>query len=171
MTVKELADQLGITKTTVKRYIERCNVKVYRNSSGTIELDEFAVKAITKAFMDKQAERVTERVSQQTHNSVVGDVTVYQAHIKTLEDEIFTLRQLLESERQRAKEALDEADRRCASQLDVKDEQIKNLTVLLNHQQQLHVASLAALPKPNSKKSFFARIFHQKKDSDHIESL
>ena len=109
-TIKQIADELGVSKTAVRKKIENLGLQSsLRKNGNQFAIDEIQEKLIKQAFSGSETE--TKNANQaQTENHVVSDlVAVLQTRISVLKAE-----------------------------LEAKDRQIEKLQMLLDQEQQLH---------------------------------
>ena len=152
-TIKQIADELGVSKTAVRKKIENLGLQSsLRKNGNQFAIDEHQEALIKQAFSEKSQTEI-ENQSQtktQTENHEVGDlVCVLQATIDTLQ-----------------------------GQLEVKDRQIEKLTEALVAAQQtaaaaqaLHAGTIqqqllsgeaeADQQEPEQKRGWFDRIFRR----------
>ena len=121
-TIKQIADELGVSKTAVRKKIENLGLQSsLRKNGNQFAIDEIQEKLIKQAFSGNKTE--TENANQsQTENHEVSDlVSVLQTTISVLKAE-----------------------------LEAKDRQIEKLQMLLDQEQQLHALTaqqIKALPE------------------------
>ena len=112
-TIKQIADELGVSKTAVRKKIENLGLQSsLRKNGNQFAIDEHQEALIKRAFSEKsQTETETKNANQsQTENHEVSDlVSVLQTTISVLKAE-----------------------------LEAKDRQIEKLQMLLDQEQQLH---------------------------------
>ena len=124
-TIKQIADELGVSKTAVRKKIENLGLQSsLRKNGNQFAIDEHQEALIKQAFFEKTQTEI-ENQSQtktQTENREVGDlVCVLQTTISVLKAE-----------------------------LEAKDRQIEKLQMLLDQEQQLHaltVQQIKVLPE------------------------
>lgn len=112
-TIKQIADELGVSKTAVRKKIENLGLQSsLRKNGNQFAIDEHQEALIKQAFFEKTQTEI-ENQSQtktQTENHEVSDlVSVLQTTISVLKAE-----------------------------LEAKDRQIEKLQMLLDQEQQLH---------------------------------
>lgn len=96
MTVKQLADELGINKQRVYRYIKKCITGVHHDS-GVIYLNETQVEQVKQHFT------VSDDAYRDAHHDVSSDAVMMQYLMKQNEDlmrQVETLQRLLDQEQQ-----------------------------------------------------------------------
>ena len=160
MTIKQLADVLGVSKTAIRKYLTtefRANY-VETTANKVILISETGCKLITESLQKSAnlAETTANQFAETTENT--ANITIPLVVWNTLQE------QLQEKDQQ-----LKEKDR----QLAVKDEQINNLTEAnkaqaqsINadrHNELLETAQLQ-LEAPGKKDSWFARFFGKNKE-------
>lgn len=141
-TIKEVADQLGISKQRVYRYyIKNCISDVHQTTSP-IQLSDAVVSEILQHFTEKTASSDAHHDAHQTASSDTVSDAVYDA----------LLRQLEEKDRQLA----------------AKDQQISDLIEKLDQEQKLHAMTQnkvlmleedTSKPKEEKSAGIFAKIF------------
>lgn len=115
-TLKQIADELGIDKQKVYRYIKKHHINDAHHDAGVMYFDEAVENAIKSHFFNNDASSDAHHEAHQTaSNEVVNDAVLMQL-IDAYKDLISTLK----------------------DQLAKKDEQIKDLKQLLDQEQQLH---------------------------------
>lgn len=133
MTIKELADSLGVSKTTVRKYMDEDFRAKYteKGENGVIFIVQEGCARIaeTTANIPQTPQFTANQFSETPQTSVSsGVVALLQATIDTLQQQLAT------------KDA----------QLATKDAQIANLQQLLDQEQKLHLRTQQAqLPAPN----------------------
>lgn len=135
-TLKQLADELGVDKQKIYRFVKKIDIPASSEVKQTKYYDETAQKLIKAQF-----NRIT------TSNERCGEAH-QKAHQKTGESLI--LEQLIKELEVKNKQIKDQND-----QLIAKDKQLENLQKLLDQEQQLHFATqqklkLLEAPKENS---------------------
>lgn len=76
-TIKQLADELNVSKTTVRRYVKKLRLHTEVDQSGITLLDADAVNLISAAI-NQRAEHDTETPEQVHQNSGTGKDLQYQ---------------------------------------------------------------------------------------------
>ena len=150
-TIRQIADEIGVSKTAVNKQIANLGLRSgLRKNGNQFAIDEHQEALIKQAFSEKSQTEI-ENQSQtktQTENHEVGDlVCVLQATIDTLQG------QLEVKDRQIAKltEALVAAQQTAAA--------AQALHAGTMKQQLLSGASGADQQEPEQKKSWFSKIF------------
>lgn len=94
-TLKEIADELGIDKQKVYRYVKKNHISEVLQSASVKQYDEVAQKQIKQHFLENNH-------INETHQNHIND-TVFDALLKQLEEkdkQIETLQRLLDQEQQ-----------------------------------------------------------------------
>ena len=142
-TIRQIADEIGVSKTAVSKQIENLGLRSsLRKNGNQFAIDEHQEALIKQAFSEKS------QTKTQTENHEVGDlVCVLQATIDTLQG------QLEVKDRQIAKltEALVAAQQTAAA--------AQALHAGTMKQQLLSGESGADQQEPEQKKSWFSKIF------------
>lgn len=132
MTIKQLADELGVSKTAIRNYMDEEFRAKYteKDRKGVITIDSDGCKVIAETFGNqcKESESSANHFPEtaentENHDNIVIPRIVWEVLQKELE------------EKNKQLEAKDK-------QLEVKDEQIRKLTELTDHAQQLHAGSI-----------------------------
>ena len=136
-TTKQIADELGVSKQQVYRYIKRHNIKEAHQENGVMYYDDAAEYLITQGFSEKSK-------SNETEQKHVNDTA--------LETVILMLQKELEAKNE---------------QLQAKDRQIEQLTSALENTtsslqaaQALHAGTLQQqleAPKAKEERRWFSR--------------
>lgn len=141
-TVKQIADELGVDKQKVYRYIKNNQIKECINES----LYEAHQKNSVKYYNEAAETLIKQGIMEKSASSEVHH-EVHQKHIKSTSNEVFLKRiEALEKE------------------LDIKNDQIDTLLRLVNQAQQLQAITEQKIKaieekEENSKKSWWSRIF------------
>lgn len=121
-TIKQIADELGVSKTAVRKKIENLGLQSsLRKNGNQFAIDEIQEKLIKQAFSGNETETKNANQSQTENHEVSDLVSVLQTTISVLKAE-----------------------------LEAKDRQIEKLQMLLDQEQQLHaltVQQIKALPE------------------------
>lgn len=113
-TIKQIADELGVSKTAVRKKIENLGLQSsLRKNGNQFAIDETQEKLIKQAFSGNQTETKNANQSQ-TENHEVSDL------VSVLETSITVLK----------------------AELEAKDRQIEKLQMLLDQEQQLHALTV-----------------------------
>ena len=109
-TIKQIADELGVSKTAVRKKIENLGLQSsLRKNGNQFAIDEIQEKLIKQAFSGNETETKNANQSQTENHEVSDLVSVLQTTISVLKAE-----------------------------LEAKDRQIEKLQMLLDQEQQLH---------------------------------
>ena len=150
-TIRQIADEIGVSKTAVNKQIANLGLRSgLRKNGNQFAIDEHQEALIKQAFLEKSQTEIANQsqTKTQTENHEVGDlVCVLQATIDTLQ-----------------------------GQLEVKDRQIEKLTEALVAAQQTAAAAQALhagtiqqqlltgeagvdQPEPEQKRGWFSKLF------------
>lgn len=124
-TTKQIADELGVSKQQVYRYIKKHCIKESRQENGTMYYDETAEKLIIQGF----SEKTESNEAEQKHTND----TAIEAVIKMLQKEL---------------EAKDKQIEELQAALKREQELHTSAQGLHAREQQLHAATLQQLPAP-----------------------
>ena len=109
-TIKQIADELGVSKTAVRKKIENLGLQSsLRKNGNQFAIDEIQEKLIKQAFSGNETETKNANQSQTENHEVSDLVSVLHTTISVLKAE-----------------------------LEAKDRQIEKLQMLLDQEQQLH---------------------------------
>ena len=109
-TIKQIADELGVSKTAVRKKIENLGLQSsLRKNGNQFEIDKIQEKLIKQAFSGNETETKNANQSQTENHEVSDLVSVLHTTISVLKAE-----------------------------LEAKDRQIEKLQMLLDQEQQLH---------------------------------
>ena len=121
-TIKQIADELGVSKTAVRKKIENLGLQSsLRKNGNQFAIDEIQEKLIKQAFSGNETETKNANQSQTENHEVSDLVSVLHTTISVLKAE-----------------------------LEAKDRQIEKLQMLLDQEQQLHaltVQQIKVLPE------------------------
>lgn len=121
-TIKQIADELGVSKTAVRKKIENLGLQSsLRKNGNQFAIDEIQEKLIKQAFSGNETETKNANQSQTENHEVSDLVSGLQTTISVLKAE-----------------------------LEAKDRQIEKLQMLLDQEQQLHaltVQQIKVLPE------------------------
>ena len=113
-TIKQIADELGVSKTAVRKKIENLGLQSsLRKNGNQFAIDKIQEKLIKQAFSGNETETKNANQSQ-TENHEVSDL------VSVLETSITVLK----------------------AELEAKDRQIEKLQMLLDQEQQLHALTV-----------------------------
>ncbi|HBL3392592.1 DUF536 domain-containing protein (plasmid) [Enterococcus faecium] len=117
-TIKELAEELGVSKTAINKKVSDENRKLWFSKTGNkFVINETGQKAIKSMFFNE---------NENSNQQLVGEKTKTETHKNANQVPELEVLSLLEQQ-------LNQKD----MQLQEKDEQIKQMQKLLDHQQQL----------------------------------
>ncbi|XTY08417.1 DUF536 domain-containing protein (plasmid) [Enterococcus faecium] len=117
-TIKELAEELGVSKTAINKKVSDKNRKLWFAKNGNkFVINETGQKAIKSMFFNE---------NENSNQQLVGEKTKTETHKNANQVPELEVLSLLEQQ-------LNQKD----MQLQEKDEQIKQMQKLLDHQQQL----------------------------------
>ena len=109
-TIRQIADEIGVSKTAVSKQIENLGLRSsLRKNGNQFAIDEIQEKLIKQAFSGNETETKNANQSQTENHEVSDLVSVLQTTISVLKAE-----------------------------LEAKDRQIEKLQMLLDQEQQLH---------------------------------
>ena len=109
-TIKQIADELGVSKTAVRKKIENLGLQSsLRKNGNQFAIDKIQEKLIKQAFSGNETETKNANQSQTENHEVSDLVSVLHTTISVLKAE-----------------------------LEAKDRQIEKLQMLLDQEQQLH---------------------------------
>lgn len=172
LSIKQIADSLGVNKLRVYRYIKANNINEAYQENGTLLYDETAVKLIISAFEEKG--ETAETVRETFHNTVkdIAADTV-DTLMKQLEEKDKQIEQLTA-----ALQSAQETQQQLATALQSAQETQQQLATALNAAQALHAGTIQGQLKekteapesgsdpleeePPPKPSFFGRLFGRK---------
>lgn len=126
-TTRQIADELGVSKQQVYRYIKRHNIKEARQENGVMHYDETAESLIKQGF----SQNTTSNEAEQKH---IND-TAIEAVISMLQKEL---------------EAKDRQIEELQAALKREQELHTSAQLLHSQEQHLHAATLKQLPAPES---------------------
>lgn len=113
-TIKQIADELDVSKTAVRKKIENLGLQSsLRKNGNQFAIDETQEKLIKQAFSGNQTETKNANQSQTANHEVSDLVSVLETSITVLKAE-----------------------------LEAKDRQIEKLQMLLDQEQQLHALTV-----------------------------
>ena len=123
-TIKQIADELGVSKTTVRKKIENLGLQSsLRKNGNQFAIDEIQEKLIKQAFSGNETETKNANQSQTENHEVSDLVSVLQTTISVLKAE-----------------------------LEAKDRQIEKLQMLLDQEQQLHALTAQQIKELSEQK-------------------
>lgn len=100
-TIKQIADELGVSKTAVRKKIENLGLHSSLQKNGNqFAIDEKQEKLIKSAFFESEAETKTETNSQTETETVSALVSMLQRELDAKNEQIAHLQKLLDQEQQ-----------------------------------------------------------------------
>lgn len=100
-TIKQIADELGVSKTAVRKKIENLGLRSSLQKNGNqFAIDENQEKLIKSAFSESEAETKTETNSQTETETVSALVSMLQRELDAKNEQIAHLQKLLDQEQQ-----------------------------------------------------------------------
>lgn len=100
-TIKQIADELGVSKTAVRKKIENLGLRSSLQKNGNqFAIDENQEKLIKSAFAESEAETKTETNSQTETETVSALVSMLQRELDAKNEQIAHLQKLLDQEQQ-----------------------------------------------------------------------
>ncbi len=100
-TIKQIADELGVSKTAVRKKIENLGLRSSLQKNGNqFAIDENQEKLIKSAFSESEAETKTETDSQTETETVSALVSMLQRELDAKNEQIAHLQKLLDQEQQ-----------------------------------------------------------------------
>lgn len=100
-TIKQIADELGVSKTAVRKKIENLGLRSSLQKNGNqFAIDENQEKLIKSAFSENEAETRTETNSQTETETVSALVSMLQRELDAKNEQIAHLQKLLDQEQQ-----------------------------------------------------------------------
>ena len=131
-TIKQIADELRVSKQQVYRYIKRNHISEAHQKNGVMYYDEAAETAIKRGFSDKA---VSSEVHQEVHQKHISDA-VNDAVVITLQ----TLQEQLTAK----DKLIEQLQTELAAERQHSREQADKLSVLADQAQKLQLAQLAS---------------------------
>ena len=100
-TIKQIADELGVSKTAVRKKIENLGLRSGLQKNGNqFAIDENQERLIKSAFSESEAETRTETNSQTETETVSTLVSMLQRELDAKNEQIAHLQKLLDQEQQ-----------------------------------------------------------------------
>jgi predicted ArsR family transcriptional regulator len=100
-TIKQIADELGVSKTAVRKKIENLGLRSGLQKNGNqFAIDENQEKLIKSAFSESKVETKTETNSQTETETVSTLVSMLQRELDAKNEQIAHLQKLLDQEQQ-----------------------------------------------------------------------
>ncbi len=167
-TIKQVADEIGVSKTAIRKYMDDTFKTAYttqEGEKGPVLISDEGVEVLKGKCKGRNTEnQVVETTANQvetTTNHTENDV------IEILKLELETLNKQLEAKDEQLKtkdqqiQDLTEANKKLT-------ESNENITKSLQAAQALHAADSKLLLEAQTRKSFWSRIF-KKKTAEHVE--
>ena len=104
-TIKQIADELGVSKTTVRKIIENLGLRSsLRKNGNQFAINENQKNMIKSAFLGDKSETKTQtktETSSQSQTSEISDlVAILKAELRAKDEQIERLHKLLDQEQQ-----------------------------------------------------------------------
>ena len=100
-TIKQVADELGVSKTAVRKKIENLGLRSSLQKNGNqFVINEEQEKRIKSAFLECESETKTETSSQTETETVSALVSMLQKELEAKNEQIMHLQKLLDQEQQ-----------------------------------------------------------------------
>lgn len=100
-TIKQLADELGVSKTSVRKKIDNLGLRSSLQSNGNrFSFDEEQEKLIKAAFKCNKSQAKTETKTQTESETVSSLISVLQEELARKDAQIENLQKLLDQEQQ-----------------------------------------------------------------------
>lgn len=100
-TIRQIADELGVSKTAVRKKIENLGLRSSLQKNGNqFAIDENQERLIKSAFAESEAETKTETNSQTETETVSALVSMLQRELDAKNEQIAHLQKLLDQEQQ-----------------------------------------------------------------------
>lgn len=100
-TIKQIADELGVSKTAVRKKIENLGLRSGLQKNGNqFAIDENQEKLIKTAFSGSESETRTQTDSQTETETVSALVSMLQRELDAKNEQIAHLQKLLDQEQQ-----------------------------------------------------------------------
>ena len=100
-TIKQIADELGVSKTAVRKKIENLGLRSSLQKNGNqFAIDEEQEKRIKSAFFENETETETETGSRTETETVSTLVSMLQKELEVKNEQIMHLQKLLDQEQQ-----------------------------------------------------------------------
>jgi predicted DNA-binding transcriptional regulator YafY len=98
-TTKQIADELGVSKQQVYRYIKKHNIKEARQENGTMYYDDAAEHLITQGFSEKTKSSETEQ-KHTTDTALETVILMLRKELEAKDRQIEALQKALDQEQQ-----------------------------------------------------------------------
>lgn len=162
-TIKQVADEIGVSKTAVRKYMDdafKASYTTQKGEKGPVLISDEGVDILKGKCkgrnLENQEVETTTNQTETTENHADLDL------ISLLKKELETLNKQLEAKDQQIQD-LTEANKKLT-------ESNENITKSLQAAQALHAADSKLLLEASTKKSFWSRIFRKKKESESVEA-
>lgn len=100
-TIKQIADELGVSKTAVRKKIENLGLRSgLRKNGNQFAIDKNQEKLIKSAFSENESETQTQTKSQTETQTVSDLVSMLQRELDAKNEQITHLQKLLDQEQQ-----------------------------------------------------------------------
>lgn len=100
-TIKQIADELGVSKTAVRKKIENLGLRSSLQKNGNqFAIDETQEKLIKSAFSESETQTETQTSSRIETETVSALVSMLQRELKAKNEQIANLQKLLDQEQQ-----------------------------------------------------------------------
>lgn len=100
-TIKQIADELGVSKTAVRKKIENLGLRSSLQKNGNqFAINEEQENRIKSAFLESESETKTETSSQTETETVSALVSMLQKELEAKNEQIMHLQKLLDQEQQ-----------------------------------------------------------------------
>lgn len=100
-TIKQIADELGVSKTAVRKKIENLGLRSSLQKNGNLfVVSDEQERLIKSAFSDNKTETKTETCSQTETETVSALVSMLQKELDSKNEQIAHLQKLLDQEQQ-----------------------------------------------------------------------
>lgn len=135
-TIKQIADELRVSKQQVYRYIKRNHISEAHQKNGVMYYDEAAETAIKRGFSDKA---VSSEVHQEVHQKHISD-----AVNDAVNDAVVITLQTLQEQLTAKDKLIEQLQTELATERQHSREQADKLSVLADQAQKLQLAQLAS---------------------------
>lgn len=142
-TIKQLADENKVSKTTIRRYMKKINADAVTNENGISLIDDDTANVISDMLKQNKPEQNTETVEHTLNTSAEQLILSKQQQINILMAQVEQLQ----------------------SQINIKDNQIAELTTALKASQSIQAMYMKRIEEqevehePEQKQNIFSRLF------------
>lgn len=142
-TIKQLADENKVSKTTIRRYMKKINADAVTNENGISLIDDDTANVISDMLKQNKPEQNTETVEHTLNTSAEQLILSKQQQINILMAQVEQLQ----------------------NQINIKDNQIAELTTALKASQSIQamyvkrIEEQEAEHEPEQKQNIFSRLF------------